>query len=71
MAAKDFLNKRVVIENERGTRYAGVLVGFRENERQFCLGNLAIINRAGAYTVSGSYQTRWFDADKYKVQWEK
>lgn len=65
---KDMLHSRVIIENSRGSRYAGLLVGFRNNEQKFCLSNLAIINRAGHYIVSGSKQSRWFSVDKFNVK---
>lgn len=67
---RDFLNQRVVIENARGSRYAGVLVGFRHNESEFCLSTLAIVNREGAYTVSGSKETRWFKSNSFSVKLE-
>lgn len=71
MILREYLNQRVVIENERGVRYAGVLLGFRKQGTQFCLGTLAIINRAGAYTVSGAGETRWFNTDKFQVALER
>jgi hypothetical protein len=70
MGLRDFLNQRVVICNQRSTRYAGVLLGFRRQETQFCLGTLDIVNRAGAYTVSGAGETRWFDTNKFQVTLE-
>lgn len=68
---REYLNQRVVIENSRGARYAGVLLGFRKQGAQFCLGTLAIINRAGAYTVSGAGETRWFNTDQFRVTLER
>lgn len=67
---RTLLNKRVVIQNRSGARYAGVLVGFRDREKQFCLSDLAIVNRQGAYTVSGSRETRWFKTDAFAVSLE-
>lgn len=56
-----FLNKRVlVISGKSGARYAGVLSGFKENGCKFCISNLAIINKAGDYIVSGLPESRWF-----------
>lgn len=70
MSLRKYLNQRVVIENDRGTRYAGVLLGFRKQGTQFCLGTLAIINRVGAYTVSGAGETRWFKTNQFQIALE-
>lgn len=64
---KQFLNCRVLITRANGARYAGCLVGFKQKERKFCLSNLAIVNREGAYTTSGPPESRWFKADQFSV----
>jgi hypothetical protein len=69
---QNFLNQRVVIENSKGARYAGVLSGFRHHQKKFCLSNLAIINRHGAYTVAGGpSEHRWFSWDNHSMILEK
>lgn len=37
---KSYLNKEVLIENNRGSKYLGTLVGFRDNCSRFCLADL-------------------------------
>lgn len=65
---KELLNKRVVATNERGSKYAGILCGFKDNGTKFCLADLKIINRFGGVTASKTDVTRWFKVDKFKVE---
>lgn len=68
---EQYLQKRVIITNKRGARYAGVFAGIRHKQGKFCLTNLAIINRVGAYTVSGTNEKRWFNIADYSIELEQ
>lgn len=64
---KDYLNKQVEIQNTNGSRYQGKLVGFRNQENEFCLSGLVIINRFGGITCPKHKNTRWFSRDKFTI----
>lgn len=61
------INKIVTIENYRGSKYRGKLSGFKHKQNKFCLTRLAIINRVGAFIVSGQPESRWFSADNFHI----
>lgn len=65
---KEFLNKRIVVENVKGSKYTGILSGFKDQESKFCLSNLCILNKDGSYkATSGSGETRWFEVKKFSI----
>lgn len=65
---KSVLGKRIIIENVQGSKYLGILVGFKENNLRFCLTNLCILNKDSSYkATSGSKESRWFDIEKYSL----
>lgn len=65
---KEFLNKRIIIENTQGSKYTGILGGFKDQMNKFCLTNLCILNKDGSYkAISGSRETRWFEVEKFSI----
>lgn len=66
---KSYLNKEVLIENNRGSKYLGTLVGFRNNRSRFCLAGLVILDKEyNTRCASKSKTTRWFNVDQFKFQ---
>lgn len=66
---KSYLNKEVLIENNRGSKYLGTLVGFRDNCTRFCLAGLVILDKDyNTRCASKSKSSRWFYTCKFSFQ---
>lgn len=68
MISPIYLNQVVLVENDRGARYQGRLVGFKQQGARFCLSQLAIINQAGYVAAAPKWNNRrWFASGRFRV----